>query len=96
MFNMYWHIFMSEGVSQFIRPRLQSAFGFIVGIQGQASPFADATPYSTRTEGNLEKLTKLNPKTFAAIHGASFAGDGATALRELGIVMREVPGNQEA
>jgi flavorubredoxin len=59
-------------------------------INGQKSPFADALPYSTRTEANLKKLLELNPKTFATMHGSSFAGDGTSAIRDLGIVMREV------
>ena len=59
-------------------------------IAGQASPFADASPYSSHTEANLKKLAALNPKTFAAMHGSSFAGDGAQALYDLGTVMREV------
>jgi flavorubredoxin len=59
-------------------------------IEGQNSPFADATPYSTRTEANLEKLAELNPKTFATMHGSSFAGDGIGAIRDLGAIMREV------
>lgn len=59
-------------------------------IDGQQSPFADALPYTTQTEANLEKLIKLNPKTFATMHGSSFAGDGASVLRDLGIIMREV------
>lgn len=32
----------------------------------------------------LEQLAALNPKTLALMHGASFRGDGAAALRELG------------
>lgn len=59
-------------------------------IADQKSLFADVTPYSTRTEANLEKLAALNPKTFATMHGSSFAGDGAKLLRDLGMVMREV------
>ncbi len=59
-------------------------------IEGEQGPFADAIPYSTRTEANLEKLLALNPKTFAAMHGSSFAGDGRSAIRDLGVVMREV------
>jgi flavorubredoxin len=59
-------------------------------VSGQAGPFADATPFTTRTEANLEKLLQLNPKTFAVMHGSSFSGDGAAAIRDLGTIMREV------
>ncbi len=59
-------------------------------IDGQHSLFADAMPYSTRTEANLTKLAELNPKTFATMHGSSFTGDGVGAIRDLGIIMREV------
>ena len=55
-----------------------------------AGPLADYLPYTRQTEKNLQKLIALEPKTIAAMHGSSFAGDGAKALRELGIVMREV------
>ena len=59
-------------------------------IDGQNSPFADAMPYSTRTEANLKKLIDLAPQTFATMHGSSFTGDGASMIRDLGVVMREV------
>ncbi len=59
-------------------------------LEEQQSLFADATPYTTRTESNLQKLIELNPKTFAVMHGSSFAGDGANSLRELGVILREV------
>ena len=59
-------------------------------IEEQQSLFADATPYTTRTESNLQKLIGLNPKTFAVMHGSSFAGDGASSLRNLGTILREV------
>ena len=59
-------------------------------IAEQKSLFADASPCTTQTEANLKKLAALDPKTFAAMHGSSFAGDGAQILRDLGTVMREV------
>ena len=59
-------------------------------IDGQKSPFADATPYTQQTEANLERLTALEPKTFAVMHGSSFAGNGANLLRDFGIAIREV------
>ncbi|MGH9945608.1 MAG: MBL fold metallo-hydrolase [Pyrinomonadaceae bacterium] len=59
-------------------------------IAGQQSPFADATPYTQQTEANLQKLEALEPKTFAVMHGSSFAGNGTNILRDFGAVMREV------
>lgn len=55
-----------------------------------AGPFAGYMPYSRQTERNLQKLIDLNPVTIAAMHGSTFTGNGAQALRDLGEVMREV------
>lgn len=55
-----------------------------------AGPLAGYQPYTRQTEQNLQKLIALKPQTIAAMHGSSYAGDGAQALRDLGIVMREV------
>ncbi len=55
-----------------------------------AGPLAGYQPYTRQTESNLQKLIALEPKTIAAMHGSSFAGDGAQALRDLGEVMREL------
>lgn len=54
------------------------------------SPLAGYQPYTRQTESNLQKLIALEPATIAAMHGSSYAGDGAQALRDLGAVMREV------
>lgn len=59
-------------------------------ISYQASPLANYMPYTRQTESNLEKLIALAPKTIAAMHGSTFTGDSAQALRDLGEVMREV------
>jgi flavorubredoxin len=55
-----------------------------------ASPLAGYQPYTRQTESNLQKLIALEPATIAAMHGSTFFGDGAQALRDLGTVMREV------
>ena len=55
-----------------------------------AGPLAGYQPYTRQTEQNLEKLIALAPVTIAAMHGSSFMGDGAQALRDLGAVMREL------
>jgi flavorubredoxin len=59
-------------------------------IAFNAGPLGGYQPYTRQTELNLQKLIALDPRTIAAMHGSSFAGDGAQALRDLGIVMREV------
>lgn len=55
-----------------------------------ATPLAGYMQYTKQTETNLQKLIALQPKTIAAMHGSSFIGDGAQALRDLGEVMREI------
>jgi len=56
----------------------------------EATPLAGYQPYTRQTEKNMQKLIALEPGTIAAMHGSSFTGDGAQALRDLGTVMREV------
>jgi hypothetical protein len=60
--------------------------------QMQAGPLANYVPYTHRTEGILNGLANLNPRTLAVMHGSSFAGDGAGALRSLAVTMRDVLG----
>lgn len=48
---------------------------------GQRSPFHDAIPWTPHTAATLERLAALDPATLAIMHGASFNGDGAAALR---------------
>ena len=57
-------------------------------IAYQSSPFADYMPFSTRTESNLEKLARLQPKTIVPMHGSAFSG-GEQSLRDLAVIMRE-------
>lgn len=59
-------------------------------IAFNAGPLAGYQPYTRQTEQNLQKLIALEPATIAVMHGSSYSGDGARALRDLGIVMREV------
>ncbi len=62
-------------------------------VEGQAGPFADYMPYTRQTESTLQRLADLRPKTIAAMHGSSFAGDGGRALRDFAVVVREVLGS---
>ncbi len=46
-----------------------------------------------RTDGILQRLADLKPRTLAIMHGSSFAGDGERALRDLAVVLRETLGD---
>jgi hypothetical protein len=62
----------------------------------QAGPLANYVPCTRQTGILLERLAQLNPATLATMHGSSYSGDGAKALRELAVVMREVLGGESA
>lgn len=59
-------------------------------VNYNASPLAGYLPYTRQTENNLQKLVELDPQTIAAMHGSTFSGNGARALRDLGAVFREL------
>ncbi|MGD9765816.1 MAG: MBL fold metallo-hydrolase [Candidatus Binatia bacterium] len=61
-------------------------------LEYQQGPFANYMPYTRHTDSILQRLAALRPKTIAAMHGSTFAGDGEHAVRELAAVMREVLG----
>jgi flavorubredoxin len=61
-------------------------------IDYQAGPFANYTPYTKHTDGIMQGLAALNPRTIAPMHGSAYLGDGAEAIRDLAVVMREVLG----
>lgn len=61
-------------------------------IDYQAGPLANYMPYTKHTDGILQGLAALNPRTIAPMHGSAFGGDGAQAIRDLAVVMREVLG----
>lgn len=61
-------------------------------LQAEAGPFANYVPYTHHTGRVLESLAKYRPKTLAAMHGSTYYGDGARALRDLATVMHEVLG----
>lgn len=60
---------------------------------GLASPLAHDMPYTARTDGTLERLAELAPRTLAVMHGSSFRGDGSREVRELAVVIKELLGN---
>jgi flavorubredoxin len=61
-------------------------------VDYQAGPFANYIPYTKHTDGILQKLADLKPRTLAPMHGSAYVGDGERAIRDLAGVMREVLG----
>jgi hypothetical protein len=53
---------------------------------------AHAMPYTPRTAPILERLAALEPQTLAAMHGSSFRGDGASAIRDLAAMLADTIG----
>jgi hypothetical protein len=41
----------------------------------------DYVPVTAATERRLDELASLQPRVLAAMHGSTFVGDGAAALR---------------
>lgn len=60
----------------------------------QAGILADYVPYTPLTSQNLQKLARLQPATLAIMHGSSYRGDCARALRDLDTAFRQVFGRQ--
>lgn len=52
-------------------------------LRAEAGPLAKYVPYTHHTGRILEDLARLEPRTLAIMHGSSFRGDGAAALRDL-------------
>jgi len=51
----------------------------------QAHPvLMDYMPFTPKTRERLETLASLEPRMLAAMHGSTFVGDGASALRSAG------------
>jgi len=48
---------------------------------GQSGPLAHDVPYTHHTDAELRRLAALAPRTLATMHGTSFRGDGASAIR---------------
>jgi flavorubredoxin len=58
----------------------------------ETGPFANYVPYTHHTGRVLESLAEREPKTLAVMHGSSYYGNGARALRDLAVVMRDLLG----
>ena len=61
-------------------------------LESEAGPFAGYVPYTHNTGRVLESLAEREPATLAVMHGSTYHGDGARALRDLAVVMRDVLG----
>jgi flavorubredoxin len=59
----------------------------------QNTPFGYSVPYTPQTDRIIEKLAALQPATLATMHGSSFNGDCAAALRGYGGVIKEFFGH---
>jgi flavorubredoxin len=55
----------------------------IVGPAGDAEDLFRATCLTPDTGPTIRRLAELAPRTLALMHGSSFAGDGASQLRQL-------------
>ncbi len=70
----------------------------VVGRSTQAmkayedGPLAEYAPYTRNTAALFEKLAALEPRRLAIMHGSSFEGDGARALRDLAVAFKQVFG----
>jgi flavorubredoxin len=62
----------------------------------QAGVLADYIPHTPLTSRNLKKLADLKPELLAVMHGSSFRGNGAKALQDLDLAIREVFGSEES
>jgi flavorubredoxin len=59
----------------------------------QAHPvLMDYMPFTPKTRRRMEDLAALEPRLLAAMHGSSFEGDGAQALRAAADVLEELLG----
>ena len=61
----------------------------------QAGILADYAPYTHNTPRLFDKLTELKPRRLAIMHGSSFEGDGAQALKDLAVAFKEVFGQSD-
>jgi flavorubredoxin len=62
-------------------------------VDYQSGILAEYMPYTPQTGRLLDELAELRPTTLAIMHGSSFSGDGARALRDYSQVLREVFGS---
>ena len=58
--------------------------------QMQNSPLANSMTYNLNTKAILSELAKLQPKTLATMHGASYSGDGERMIENLSAAMKDI------
>jgi flavorubredoxin len=56
----------------------------------QEGPMSQSVPFTRHTNRILGSLAALNPRTLACMHGSSFSGDGAAALRDLAALFERI------
>jgi hypothetical protein len=61
----------------------------------QIGILAEYVPYTPLTAQNPKKRTGLQPKTLPIMRGSSFTGDGAHALDDLYVMLREIFGREK-
>jgi flavorubredoxin len=61
----------------------------------EAGPLHHAYPYPAWTDDTLQILAGLRPKLLVIMHGSSYRGDGARALRELAAMYAATLGGQK-
>lgn len=60
--------------------------------RGAQGPMSGSVPFTSETRPILESLAALQPKTLACMHGSSFTGDCAQALRDFGGILERLSG----
>jgi flavorubredoxin len=61
-------------------------------VDYQVGPLANYMPYTKNTDGILQSLAALKPRTIAPMHGSAYVGDGERAIRDFAVMMQEVLG----
>jgi flavorubredoxin len=56
----------------------------------QRGPLAHYLPFTPQTVPTFHRLATLNTKLLAAMHGSSYRGNGAEALKQLAAVLQEI------
>jgi flavorubredoxin len=64
-------------------------YGDAIATMQQHPVLMDYMPFTPQTRRRLNELAALEPKMLAAMHGSSFIGDGAAALRAAADVMEQ-------
>ncbi len=61
-------------------------------MKGLSGPMRNDMPFTPYTGATLERLASLAPRTLALMHGSTFTGDGAAAIRALARVITDTLG----